>query len=129
MLYYEKAEKWDEYANAAVAFLGTGKEQQPELLDNIAWNFMQQVAQPEMLQKAQLWMQEAINQKPANFKYRETCAALLYKVGKPDKAMKETEKAIEVARQQGVDYSTTLKLQEFIRKSKPIPADFRESED
>lgn len=129
MLYFEMSEKWDEYATAAVAFLGNGKEQQPELLDNITWNFMQHTTQPDMLQKAQTWMQEAMSQKPSNFKYRETYAALLYKTGKTDKAMKETEKAIEMARQQGADYATTLKLQECMRRGKPIPADFRDSED
>jgi predicted RNA polymerase sigma factor len=70
-----------------------------------------------MLAKAEAWAKYSVELYPAYFNY-DTYASVLYKLGKKAQAKAAAEKAIEIAKKEGEDYSITQELLEKINKLK-----------
>jgi thioredoxin 1 len=63
------------------------------------------------------WMKKVIEVQPISFNL-DTYAALLYKTGDLEEADNYADQAIEAAKKEGQDYSSTKELKEKIRKAK-----------
>ena len=123
-LYYEKTDNWKDYISVISKHIETTSQEDAASLNQAAWKFAAHIDDSQALENALDWAKTAADMK-AEYEYTETYAALLYKVGKKSKALKEGEKAIEQARKQGLDYSTTLRLMEIMRTDQPLPADLK----
>lgn len=80
-----------------------------EELNSIAWNFFENVTNKPALEKALAWAQESVK-KDENSANTDTLANLYNKLGDKKNAKLWAEKAIELAKKTGEDYSDTEKL-------------------
>lgn len=80
-----------------------------EELNSIAWNFFENVTNKPALEKALAWAQESVK-KNENSANTDTLANLYNKLGDKKNAKLWAEKAIELAKKTGEDYSDTEKL-------------------
>jgi len=80
-----------------------------EELNSIAWNFFENVNSKPALEKALSWAQESVK-KDENSANTDTLANLYNKLGDKKNAKLWAEKAIELAKKTGEDYSDTEKL-------------------
>lgn len=80
-----------------------------EELNSIAWNFFENVTNKPALEKALSWAQESVK-KDENSANTDTLANLYNKLGDKKNAKLWAEKAIELAKKTGEDYSDTEKL-------------------
>ncbi|MGB1205663.1 MAG: thioredoxin family protein [Chitinophagales bacterium] len=123
-LYYEKTDNWSDYVSVISRHINNNSQKDAASLNQAAWKFAAHIDDNKALENALDWAKTAADMK-SEYEYTETYAALLYKVGKKSKALKEGEKAIEQARKQGHDYSTTLRLMEIMRTNQPLPSDLK----
>jgi len=124
-LFFEKTNNWPDYSGLIIGQYRNGENINPDLLDDAAWKFAIHVNNEPKLEKALQWTELNMKQQPYNFKYRETYAALLYRLNEPKKAMKEAERAKEIARKKGDYYLNTLNLIDIIQKKLPLTEDIR----
>lgn len=116
----QKKSDWDLYAKLAVENVDLFYSNDPNMLNNIAWNFYEKVTNKEALLKAESWAMKAceIENTYAN---KDTYAAVLYKVGKKDLALTTANNAIELAKKEkytAEDYKGTTELIEKIKALK-----------
>ncbi len=78
-------------------------------LNSIAWNFYENIKTKSSLEKALLWAQDSVK-KNENSANTDTLANLYNKTGDKKNAKIWAEKAIELAKKTGEDYSETEKL-------------------
>jgi len=78
-------------------------------LNSAAWNFFENVNTKSSLEKALVWAQESVK-KNENYANTDTVANLYNKVGDKNNAKIWAEKAIELAKSKGEDFSDTEKL-------------------
>lgn len=124
-LYFEKSGNWNDYSSYKIGQYKNGEGINPDELDDVAWKFVLHVDNELKLEKALLWTQENMRQFPSHFKYRETYAALLYRLNQKGKAKKEAQKAREIALQQGKNYGSTLALMDAMAKGATLDKNIR----
>lgn len=78
-------------------------------LNSLAWNFFENVDNKASLEKAVVWAQESVK-KDQNYANTDTLANLYNKIGDKKNAKMWAEKAIELAKSKGEDFSDTEKL-------------------
>ncbi|OWY23089.1 DUF255 domain-containing protein [Sphingobacteriales bacterium UPWRP_1] len=113
--YYEGTADWKNYVKNAIQYVNKFEVEDPNLLNNLAWNVQLHTGKKKELQKASDWVQKSISKAPAYYNY-DTYAYILYKMGKKQEALTTANKAIEYAKQAKQDYSSTQKLIERIEK-------------
>ncbi len=86
----------------------------PEALNQIAWEWYEDSDDSKKLEKGMECVLRSIELK-SNYNNNDTYAALLFKTGQYEKAEKQAERAIEIAKDQKEDYSVTLNLLEKIK--------------
>lgn len=118
--YFEKLERWQEFSTLAIAYFKDGNGADPNMLNVFSRKFAVYISNELKLEKALVWAKTLVNDKPSNFKYRETYSALLYRLDKTSKSLKEAEVAKALAQKKGLDYSSTLYLMESIRTQKKL---------
>jgi thiol-disulfide isomerase/thioredoxin len=112
--YYELTGQWNEYASTAVRLVEGANVDDPDMLNSLAWTFYESVDDPAMLKKAEGWASKAIAAKES-YEIVDTHAALLFKLKRKKEAMKEAQRAIELAKKEGTDYAGTESLLGKIR--------------
>ena len=70
---------------------------------------------PELLEEALAWSLHSVELDPGYYNY-DTLAGLYFKLGMKRKARKAAQTAIEHAKQEGTDHSSTLDLLDQIEK-------------
>jgi len=114
--YHRLSKDWDSYAPLAVKYY---KEHATTAnyseLNNVAWDFYEQVDKKKYLKQAVKWAKLSVEENEAYFNM-DTYAAVLYKLGKLSDAQSAAERAIELAKASGDDYTGTLKLLNQIKK-------------
>ncbi|MGB0839473.1 MAG: thioredoxin family protein [Chitinophagales bacterium] len=108
-LYYFGVEDWGNYSTVAYDYLTVKRVTDPELLNDVAWNFHQFITNKKMLKAALEWVKTSIeieNEYYNNYTY----ASLLYKLGDEKQAIKAAENAIYIANVRNIDYSKVLRL-------------------
>lgn len=83
-------------------------------LNSIAWNFFEKIKDKQGLTAALGWAQESVK-KNENSANTDTLANLYFKLGDKQNAKIWAEKAIELAKKTGEDYSETQKLLDSIK--------------
>jgi len=104
--YYMFTEKWDEYAKVTSVFADKFAMDNWGMLNEFAWNFYEHVKDKTMLKKAVKWAKKSM-QLEKNYYNTDTYAALLYKLGKNEQALKYAKEAIVLAKKSGINYSET----------------------
>ncbi|OWY24148.1 DUF255 domain-containing protein [Sphingobacteriales bacterium UPWRP_1] len=113
--YYDGTADWKNYIRSAIKYVDEYKVDNPNLLNNLAWNVQLHTDKKKELRKTSEWVQKSIGMEPAYYNY-DTYAYILYKMGKKNEALTTAKKAIEFAKAVKQDYSSTQKLIERIEK-------------
>ena len=82
-------------------------------LNSLAWNYYEKYNDEKQLTKAVNWAARSVELKNA-YANNDTWAAILYKLGKKNDALERAKIAIEIAKKDGDDFSSTSKLIEKI---------------
>lgn len=104
--YYMFTEKWDEYAKVTSVFADKFAMDNWGMLNEFAWSFYEHVNDKAMLKKASKWAKKSMELEK-NYYNTDTYAALLYKLGKNEQALKYAKEAIALAKKSGINYSET----------------------
>lgn len=107
--YLLRSKKYSEYAQATINYLKKYPTEDPNELNEAAWNFYLHVDDKPALEQAAEW---AVKATEIDNKYycNDTAAALYTKLGNKSKAKKYINKAIDLAKAEGVDYKETEAL-------------------
>ena len=114
MGFYAQREDWGNFAKAANAYYKKYPPKEWEELNEFAWIFYEEVSGKKELKSALRWAKKSVKI-DGNYMNTDTVAALYYKLGKKGKALKNANKAIELAKATGEDYSSTELLIEKIK--------------
>lgn len=117
MNYYRTAGDLQAFAGAAVDYLDNHPSDDPNELNNIAWEFFASIDDKKLLSKALKWAGRSV-QLDKKYYNQDTLANLYYKLGKRSKAEKAALSAIELAKLEGVDYTVTEDLLDRIKRRK-----------
>ncbi len=115
MSYYRQAGDRDNFAKSAINYYKKFPTSDPAELNDIAWTFYTVVDDKKQLKQAVKWAKRSVKT-DSNYFNNDTLAALYSKIGKEKKAIKFAQKAIELAIENGEDYSETQRLLDEIRK-------------
>jgi TPR repeat protein len=109
-----RAKKYEEYEKLALDYYKDGS--QPSFssneLNEVAWNFYEQVKDTKSLSKAIQWAEMSVK-KDSGYANMDTLAQLYGKIGDKKNAKIWAEKAIQEAEKEGEDAGST---KEFLRK-------------
>lgn len=108
MEYYEKASNLDKYNDVLRQYLEKIWNDY-DALNTFAWNYYERFDDKSKLIKAVECIERSIELN-SNYANNDTYACLLYKLRKYDKALKQAERAIELAKQKNIDYKETSDL-------------------
>ena len=86
-----------------------------EALNMFAWRYYQKYDDTSKIEKAVECVKRSIELN-SNYANNDTYAALLYKQGKYELAIKQAEKAIELAKEENVDFGETSRLMQLIQE-------------
>ena len=117
MSLYQANKDWKQYAENSAKYIEKFKKDDYNTLNNIAWDFYENVDDKAMLAKAEGWIKHSVELQPGYFNY-DTYAAVLYKLGKKTEAKATAEKAIELAKKTGDDYKATQEMLDKINAMK-----------
>ncbi|MGB1243498.1 MAG: thioredoxin family protein, partial [Chitinophagales bacterium] len=78
--FYEAMKDWKAYSETASVFLANNEIKSAAYLNDIAWNFYEQIDNSEMLQKAVKWAAKSVELDSQNYN-NDTYASLLHKLG------------------------------------------------
>lgn len=109
MLYHDRARNEEEYLQAALAYAEQYTSNDFAELNGMAWNFFERTDDPELLAKATEWAERSVEIYPY-YPNLDTLAWLYHKTGRQEEAEATAHRAIEAARDSGVDYSETEKI-------------------
>jgi thioredoxin-related protein len=102
------------YAQAAVNYLKKYDDRAEELSETAA-TFLEQIDDPKLLAKAVKWAKKSVKLEK-RFLNQIVVAQLYERLGKPAKALKEAEKAIEIAKTTGENYDEATDLMQELSK-------------
>jgi thioredoxin-related protein len=108
MEYYDKANNSEKYNDALKQYLEKVWNDY-DALNTFAWNYYERFEDKSKLEKAVECVQRSIVMN-SNYANNDTYACLLYKLGNYDKAIKQAERAIELAKKENIDYKETSDL-------------------
>lgn len=102
------------FAHAAIDHYDRYPSSDPEELNEIAWVFYKNFDEKPLLEKAIEWAAKSVSVKESYYN-TDTLAALYAKTGDRKKARKYAQRAIQLAKEIGEDYSETQKLLDSLR--------------
>lgn len=114
LAHYDKTGNTVKYNEALKELITKIWDNQAELND-LAWKYYKAKTDKEDIKKAIGWIKRSIELNN-NYYNNDTYAALLYKSGQYEEALKQAEKAIELAKAKDEDYKSTLALVEKIKE-------------
>jgi hypothetical protein len=114
--YYQKSSDWTGYyAYASEAATGLAADSWL-ILNNIAWALYENVDDVDMLEGGLKWAEKSMDIEK-NYYNTDTYAALHYKLGNYEDALKYANDAVEIAKQKGEKYEGTEELIEKIKQN------------
>ena len=110
----KRTKKWSEFGPASIEYFNKYPSTDPQELNAAAWDFYSYIDDKKQLEEAVYWALQAV--KIDNRYYcNDTVAALYTKLGNKSKAKKYIQKAINLAKSEGADYSETEALKEKLK--------------
>lgn len=104
--WYRSQSDWAKYAQAVTDYVAKSPDIYPNVLNNLAWSFYENVDDPKMLKNALKWATKAVEAEPG-YANLDTKAMLQMKLGDTKEAIKTAKEAIKIAKSTGEDYSST----------------------
>ncbi|PHI21336.1 hypothetical protein CEQ90_02755 [Lewinellaceae bacterium SD302] len=101
----------EDYADLAVNYYNRYPSNDAMELNGVAWNFYENVEDPNKLKSALGWAMESVRLNKL-YMNMDTLAWLYQKMGMTDKAKETATEAIEMAKASGEDYESTLPILE-----------------
>jgi len=115
MTYSERVKDWPGFVGALGAYIDRNGSGNHMFINNNCWTIYENSEDPETLKKAAGWMKPVIEAEP-DWMYLDTYAALLYKSGNLEEALKYAELAIEAGiKEEQDDISETKALRDKIQ--------------
>jgi thioredoxin-related protein len=115
--YYEETKDWEGYAETLGKFIELKGFTDHMTINNSCWTIYEKADNQEVVMKAVNWMKTVIEDHPI-WMYLDTYAALLFKSGNLEEALKYADLAIETGKQEGQkDISSTKELREKIKEA------------
>ncbi|MBL4654591.1 MAG: thioredoxin family protein [Bacteroidia bacterium] len=115
MTYYNMTEDWGKYAAASSKYVQKFASDNQHMLNMIAWNFYENIDDKGMLAKAEGWIKKSIEIEKS-YANVDTYAAVLYKLGKKEEALKAVDEALSLAKDEEIEAKETQELKEKIEK-------------
>jgi thioredoxin-related protein len=115
MKFHEFYKEQDLYTKAALYYFKKYSSDSWQELNSVAWKFYQNVDDKKALKKAAKWAKKSVSL-DSNYANTDTAAALYYKLGKYKKGIKFAEKAISIAKQEGLSFNDTAELLAKMKK-------------
>ncbi len=106
-----KSKKFADYQKLAIAYYKEGNDEKfsSNELNEVAWNFYENVTDKDALKLAVLWAEKSVK-KDESYANTDTLANLYFKVGEKDNAKSMAEQAIKLAEKAGEDAASTKEL-------------------
>jgi len=111
MRFQHKMKNWPKYKEAAVSYLDNNVVRDVAMLNNIAWNMLNNFDDKEDMLLAEKWSKKSVQLK-ADFHNCDTYAHILSKLGKKEEAVKYATKAIDFAKKARINHASTTELLE-----------------
>lgn len=115
MSYFQFKGDIENFSKSAVNYFSKYPSVDATELNNTAWAFYETVEDKEMLNHALQWALKSVKI-DSQYYNNDTVAALYYKLGKKGKAKKVAKTAIEIAKANGDDYTSTKTLLSKMKK-------------
>ena len=115
MNYFQFKGDMESFSTAAVEYLTKYPSNNPTELNNTAWAFYESINDKALLSQALQWALKSV-EIDSQYYNNDTVAALYYKLGKKGKAKKAAKVAIELAKANGDDYTSTKTLLSKMKK-------------
>ena len=115
MTYFNMTEDWSKYADASSKYVKKFALDNQHMLNSVAWNFYENIDDKAMLAKAEGWIKKSIEIEKS-YANVDTYAAVLYKLGKKEEALKAVDEALSLATKEEIDAKETQELKEKIQK-------------
>ena len=112
LIWAKESKDWDSFARLANLNLDKYYSKDADILNDTAWDYFIHVTDSTSLAKAEIWSKLAIGLNPS-YPNMDTYASILYKNGKIEIAKKMANKAIQIAKNNGLsesDYQATSDL-------------------
>lgn len=109
MLHAEQTRNNEAYVPAAVKYYDTYGSDSAMELNSVAWTVFESSEDQAQLEKALGWAKKSVEMEPG-YANMDTLAWLYNKTGNKEMAKKTAMKAIEMAKEDGQDYSETAKI-------------------
>lgn len=109
MNYAQQSEDIPNYVETATTYVNSYGKDDADALNDAAWTFYERVDDKKALKQALKWAQRSVKL-DSNYYNNDTLAALYAKLGDKKKARQAGEKAIDLAKTQGIDYKMTREL-------------------
>lgn len=107
--------KWNEFTKLAIANVDKYYTNDADALNNISWNFYENINDKESLTKAETWAKKACELE-INYPNLDTYAAILYKLEKKQLAKETAIKAIETAKKEMLEPKDFKNTEELLKK-------------
>lgn len=114
-IYYFIRQRWNDYAKAVSRLVETYKQNDADAMARSALRIFQNVSDPHYLQKAEQWAKKSVEKNPKPY-YLDVYANLLYKNGKKEEAIRQEERAIDLAKAMNMSAEKYEKNLEKFRK-------------
>lgn len=109
LIYYERAEEWENYFNSAFTLIEKYGPVEANLLNSIAWTIYENIDNEKQLAYGVQWAEQSVNLDSRYYNH-DTLAALLFKQGNNEEALAVAQTAITLAKENDEDYSDTVDL-------------------
>ncbi|MEL6841610.1 MAG: DUF255 domain-containing protein [Bacteroidota bacterium] len=110
MAYYQRTENWSQLVEAADQLIAANEYEFTGAFNSAAWAMYERCDDQIALAKASEWMHKVVLKEDENYAYLDTYAALLFKTGQTDLAMKWANRAIATGKRNNENVSGTEEL-------------------
>ncbi len=115
MDYYLDKKEWKNYSVSAVNLMENVNPVDIWTINDIAFNFYEQVNDKGYLEKAKQWIKKAIAQE-THYEFLDTYSHLLFKTGDKQMAVENAKLALESAKKEGTDFTDIEKWLDSLSK-------------
>ncbi len=116
MILYKRQKDWKSYAEIAINSIDKYYLEDYAFLNEVAWDFYEHIDDVNLLKKAKKWAGKSV-ELFSDDSNNDTYAAVLFKLGENEEAIKYEKKAIEIAKKKGRSIEGYQKMLEKMNKN------------
>ena len=107
---YAKNNDWINYSKEAIDYLTSPSQKSTDEINFIAWEFYQNISDTSSLQKIEVVTENIAKFGRPDYYFLDTHAAILFKLGRKEEALKAAKLAIQKAKDTDEDHTSTTDL-------------------